>query len=238
MPIGVSEAAERLEVSRQRVLRMIADERLPAQRVGKSWAIDEADIARRRVPIGRPLSGDMARGFLDLAAGIRPDLSARDISRLRVNMARLVREVRSDGDPAGLLRSWLPHRALRREMSVAEADLLEVLADNRFIISGVSDKRAGMSSPRMGEGYVEGQVARKFLEDHFVVEADVRARANLIVHVADVVPPISPVVIAADLADYRAGREDRQAKMILEIWIDSGDYDKKLLFGRAADLTR
>lgn len=232
MFIGVSEAAQRLGVSRQRVLQMIAEQRLPAQRVGQSWAINEADIARRRVPVGRPLSVDMARGFLDLAAGIRPDLIARDISRLRVNMARLVREVKSDGDPAGLLRSWLPRRAIRRDMSVAEADLPEVLADDRFIISGISDKRAGMSSPRMGEGYVDEQVARKFLDDHFVVEADDRARANLIVHVAAVVPPISPVVITADLSDYRAGREDRQAQMVLESWIDSGDYDDKLLFGR------
>lgn len=233
MAVGVSEAAERLGVSRQRVLRMIADQHLPAQRVGRSWAINEADIARHRVPIGRPLSGDMARGFLDLAADIRPDLSARDISRLRANMIRLVREAKSDGDPAGLLQSWLPRRAIRHEMSVAEADLLDVLADDRFVISGVSDKRAGMSSPRMGEGYLEEQVARKFFDDHFVVEADDPARANLIVHVATVVPPISPVVIAADLSDYRAGREDRQARVVLENWVDSGDYDEKLLFGRS-----
>lgn len=232
MSVAVSEAAERLEVSRQRVLQMIADQRLPAQRVGQSWSIKEADIARHRVPVGRPLSTDMAQGLLDLAAGIRPELSSRDISRLRANMIRLVREVRSEGDPAGLLRSWLPRRAHRREMSVAEADLAEVLADDRLIISGVSDKRAGMSSPRMGEGYVDEQVARDFVDDHFIVEADDRARANLIVHVAMIVPPISPVVIAADLSDYRAGREDRQAQMVLKNWIDSRDYDEKLLFGR------
>lgn len=119
-------------------------------------------------------------------------------------------------------------------MSVAEADLLEVLADDRFVISGISDRRPGMSSPRMGEGYVDEQVVRKFLDDHAVVEADDRSRANLIVHVAVNVPSISPVVIAADLADYCAGREDRQAQMVLENWIDSGDYDKTLLLGRAA----
>lgn len=210
---------------------MIADRHLPAQRVGQSWSINEADLARRRVPVGRPLSMDMARGLLDLAAGVRPGLSPRDISRLRVNMIRLVREVRSDGDPAGLLRSWLPRRAKRLEMSVAEADVPDVLADDRLVISGVSDKRAGMSSPRMGEGYLEEQVARTFFDDHFIVEAD--SRANLIVHVAVIVPPISPVLIAADLSDYRAGREDHQAQVVLENWIDSGDYDEKLLFGRS-----
>lgn len=46
--IGVSEAAERLGVSRQRVLQMIADGRMPAQRVGRSWSINEVDVSRRR----------------------------------------------------------------------------------------------------------------------------------------------------------------------------------------------
>ena len=234
MSVGVVEAAERLGVSRQRVLQMIADRRLPAERVGQSWSINESDIARRRIPVGRPLSMDMAHGFLDLAAGIRPELESRDISRLRANMVRLVHEVRSnDGDPAGLLRSWLPGRAERRELSVAEADLPGVLADDRLILSGVSDKRAGMSSPRIAEGYIDAQAARKFFEDHFAVDADNSARANLIAHVAMVVPPISPVVIAADLSDYRAGREDRQAQVVLDNWIESRDYDEKLLFGRS-----
>lgn len=232
MPVGVSEAAKRLGVSRQRVLQMIVDKRLPAERVGQSWSINESDIARRRVPVGRPLSVDMARGLLDLAAGIRPALSSRDISRLRTNMIRLVREVRSDEDPAGLLRSWLPTRAERRELTVAEADLDGVLADDRLVLSGVSDKRAGMSSPRIAEGYIDAQAAREFFEDHFAVDADNSARANLIAHVAMVVPAISPVVIAADLSDYRAGREDRQAQVVLDNWIESGDYDEKLLFGR------
>lgn len=230
MAVGISEAAEQLGVSRQRVLQMIAEQRLPAERVGQSWSISEADIARRRVPVGRPLSMDMARGFLDLADGKRPALSSRDISRLRGNMIRLVREVRSDGDPAGLLRSWLPRRAARLEMSVAEADLPEALVDDRLVISGISDKRAGMSSARVGEGYVDEQVADNFFDDHFIVEA--KERANLIIHVAVVVPPISSVVIAADLSDYRAGREDRQARVVLENWIESGDYDGNLLFGR------
>lgn len=232
MSIGVVEAAERLGVSRQRVLQLIADQLLPAQRIGRSWSIDEADIARRRVPVGRPLSIEMTRGFLDLAAGKRPELSPRDISRLRANMLRLVREMKSGGDPAGLLRSWLPRRANRLELSVSKVDLHEALADDRLVISGVSDKRAGMSSPQFGEGYLDESIAPKFIEDYFIVEADNPARANLIVHVAAAIPPMSPIVIAADLADYRAGREDRQAAVVLADWINSGDYNENLLFGR------
>ena len=233
MAVGVSEAAQRLGVSRQRVLQMISDDLLPAERIGRSWSIQESDVARRRVPVGRPLSAGMARGLLELAAGFRPDLSPRDVSRLRAHMVRLAREANSDGDPAGLLRSWLPGRAVRREMSVAEADLPGVLADDRFALSGVSDRLAAMSSPHLAEGYVAEADAPKFHADHFAVESDDRSRANLIVHVAEVVPPASPVLVAADLADYRGGREDRQARALLKDWFDSGDYDADLLFGRA-----
>lgn len=233
MPIGVVEAAQRLGVSRQRVLQMISDERLPAERIGRAWSIQESDVARRRVPVGRPLSTGMARGLLELAAGSRPDLSPRDVSRLRAHMVRLAREASSGGDPAGLLRSWLPGRAYRREMSVAEADLAGVLTDDRLAPSGASDRLAAMSSSHLAEGYVAEVDAPKFLADHLAVESDDRSRANLIVHVAEVVPPASPVLVATDLADYRGGREDRQARALLKDWFDSGDYDADLLFGRA-----
>lgn len=233
MPVSVSEAAERLGISRQRVLQLIADQRLPAQRVGRVWSINEADLSRRRIPVGRPLSVGMARGLLDLAAGVRPDVRARDVSRLQAHLVRLVRETRPDGDPAGLLRSWLPLRATRLEMSAADADLPDVLADERLVVSGVSDKRAHMPSSHTGEGYVEESVAREFFDDHFVVEADDRTRANLIIHVVPVIPPISPLVIAADLSDYRSGREDSQAQRVLATWIESGEFTEELLFGRS-----
>ncbi len=229
MPVGVAEAAQRLGVSRQRVLQMISDGLLPAERIGRAWSIQESDIARRRVPAGRPLSAGMTRGLLELAAGIRPDLNPRDVSRLRARLVQLAR----DENPANLLRSWLPGRAERREMSVAHADLSTVLDDDRFVLSGVSDNLAAMSSPRLAEGYVSSDNEQQFLSDHFAVESDDRSRANLIVHVADAVPPRSPVLVAADLADYRGGREDRQARGLLKDWFDSGDYDADLLFGRA-----
>lgn len=233
MPIGVAEAAQRLGVSRQRVLQMIVDERLPAQRIGRAWSIKESDIARRRVPVGRPLAAGMTRGLLELAAGIRPDRSPRDVSRLRAHLVRLARESSSDGDAAGLLRSWLPGRAARQEVSIAAADLPAVRADDRLVLTGVSDRLANMSSPHLVEGYVAAADAARFFVDHFAVESDDRSRANLIVHVAEALPPASPVLVAADLADYRGGREDRQARSLLKDWFDSGDFDADLLFGRA-----
>ena len=55
--ISVSEAAAHLGVNVQRIHQRIADGSLPAERVGRQWVIDEADLVRLdRHPAGRPLS--------------------------------------------------------------------------------------------------------------------------------------------------------------------------------------
>jgi len=199
-------------------------------RVGRSWAVVEVDLARHISPSSCPLSFQMSRAFLALAAGERPQVDPKELSRLRKHMHRLLREVR-DGDPADLLRSLLAKRAVRGEMSIAKADLPDVLADPRLIISGVSHRAAGMSPPRMAEGYVDERNAQQFFDDQFIVQADDCARANLVVHVAMEIPKISPIVIAADLADYHEGREDRQVRRVLEQWLASDVHDPDLLFG-------
>jgi excisionase family DNA binding protein len=43
--ITVQDAANRLGVTRERVYKLIADERLPATRFGRDWIIKEKDLA-------------------------------------------------------------------------------------------------------------------------------------------------------------------------------------------------
>ena len=43
--LSVAEAAERLGVTRVRVNQFINDQRLPAQRIGRSFAIKETDLS-------------------------------------------------------------------------------------------------------------------------------------------------------------------------------------------------
>jgi excisionase family DNA binding protein len=53
--LTTNEVAERLGVTRRRVLALIADERLPAQKFGRDYKIDERDlklVADRKA--GRP----------------------------------------------------------------------------------------------------------------------------------------------------------------------------------------
>jgi len=68
--LGVDDAAEELAVSPRRVRQLLASGQLPEQRVGRSWAIDRADIRQlRRSGAGRPWSAASAWAALHLAAG-------------------------------------------------------------------------------------------------------------------------------------------------------------------------
>lgn len=61
--LTTTQAAQRLGLSRSSVLALIAQGKLPAQKIGRDWMIDESDLelvkVRRPVgyPAGRPRKG-------------------------------------------------------------------------------------------------------------------------------------------------------------------------------------
>ncbi|NRQ49516.1 excisionase family DNA-binding protein [Aeromicrobium stalagmiti] len=236
--MSVPEAANHLGVSRQRVLQMIADGVLPAQRIGRSWAIADVDVdvARHYRPSSRPLSRAMSAHLLRLAAGSRPRIDDQELWRLRQYLLRLADAASApDGNPADVLRSLLRRRADRLASSVAPSDIPEIVSDERLVVSGVSDPRSGMYSSHVAEGYVDGDVAQAFLASHFIVPAPSSPRANVVIHVSSPLPPVSPLLIAADLADYRGDREDNQAREVLVTWFGSSEFPSpKLLDGRSS----
>jgi excisionase family DNA binding protein len=75
--LSVLEVSELLNVSSRRIRALIADGRIPAQLIGKTWAIrheDIADLPQNR-PAGRPLS--TANALLELSSGAStpPDIA-------------------------------------------------------------------------------------------------------------------------------------------------------------------
>lgn len=53
MILTTQQAAERLHLTRRRILAFIEEGRLPAQKYGRDWLIDEADLANlERKPQG------------------------------------------------------------------------------------------------------------------------------------------------------------------------------------------
>jgi excisionase family DNA binding protein len=63
--ISMTEAAEKLGISRKRVFDFIKTERLPAQKIGKTYVIREADLELvRERKTGRPVSENPSKGAL------------------------------------------------------------------------------------------------------------------------------------------------------------------------------
>jgi len=57
--LSTDEAAAKLGVSRRRIQRLIEKERLPAQKIGRSYVVQAADLEQfERRPAGRPRKGE------------------------------------------------------------------------------------------------------------------------------------------------------------------------------------
>ncbi|WP_253259047.1 helix-turn-helix domain-containing protein [Subtercola boreus] len=64
----MAEVADSLSISRQRVLSMVNAGQIPAQRIGRAWAIDARELDRRSA-LSRPLSRRMALVLSDAISG-------------------------------------------------------------------------------------------------------------------------------------------------------------------------
>lgn len=71
MQLSVAEFAEARGVSRQRALVMINSGQIAAQRVGRSWVIEQAEV-NQRAANRRPLSSRMAGLLVSAMSGNQP----------------------------------------------------------------------------------------------------------------------------------------------------------------------
>ena len=213
MPISIPEAAAILQVSPRRVQQLVSAGRYPARKVGGVWMLDADALAEPR-RAGRPMSVRVAWALLDvLGGGPGAGVSQPEQSRLR----RRIRELRELPDRSRVeqLRSWLPNRARRVQLSAAPPDLADLRNDGRLVLSGVSDPRSRMSSAAWVEGYAAAEHADALRAD-FLMSA--RGRPNVVLHVVAAerpVPDVSAALLAADLADWAGPREQAAAARIL-----------------------
>ena len=218
MEIGVSEAAERLSVSPQRVRQLLESGQLSGRKLADSWVLDESQL-RRRPAVSRPLSARMAWGLIDHLSdrrlGFSDGLSAHERYRVR----QLADRLQASDNPALLLRSWLPRRAQRVELSCASRDLDDLAGDGRVVRSGISDERSGMSAASEFECYVLSADLASLEADYLLVPS---ARPNVFIHVVDrrVPEPVPLIVLAADLVEHNGARENSQAeKLLAALWV-------------------
>lgn len=207
--LSVSAAADQLSVSPQRVRAMLRGGVLRGEQIGGRWLVDASSLRAAGKPSGRPFSERVAWALMDLVEGRVPaELSQPERSRLKVRWQALL-------DSGDVVRSLQAAMAQRAECSRwAAPDPAGLLDDDRFVRSGKSDPRSGISAGESVEGYVEDQDFEGLVDDHLLVPA--RGPENVVLRrVHRSLPDRLPwLAVAADLAEGGA-REVQQAALLL-----------------------
>ena len=215
MILGVNDAAKRMGVRPERVLKLIHDGRLEAQKVGSRWVIDESALASKvwvKSP-GRPMSAKSAMVLAQALEGKEPsDLSAVEKHRLQKHIRNLL----AHSDPKSQLQSWFAARAPVLDFSVSDSDISELREDPRIKLSGISDPRSGLLPGNELEAYISKSELDRLRSEWFLVPAKNRQKANVILHVLDKLPAEIPALFSAmDLAEHPGPREQSAANSII-----------------------
>ncbi len=156
------------------------------------------------------MSPRTAWAFINLLSGADAQVSQSERTRLRRRRDRLA----ASDNPTLLLKSWLPLRAERLQLSVAHRDLDDLCSDRRTLLSGIGDDRAAIVKVAQAEMYAARGDLDKLVSDYLLAEI---GHPNLTLHVVDGELPteVSPVLVAADLADWDRPRELQQAAVLI-----------------------
>ncbi|MDH6238213.1 helix-turn-helix domain-containing protein [Cryobacterium sp. CG_9.6] len=216
--LSVKEYAARQAISVGRVHQLIRTGRIHADKIGSSWVIDEAELGRQ-APLSRPLSMTNSWSLIALLSGIEP---AKMEAKARWLLDRKCASLAEHPEPAPLLASWLRARAPVLVVHANAADLADLRGDERVVLSGISDDRAGLSSEHEVEAYVDPEVAQELIREYLLVEvknAKSAKNANVWLHLAHVEADAdgrAPLgLVLADLADHAGPRESQRVKELL-----------------------
>lgn len=163
--IPVSQAAKELGVSRQRVLQRLNDGSLVGEKLGSQWLILRESLGPAART--RPLSDRMGWALVSALSGQQPkSLRPSESARLKERIDRL--QSHDPASSAGLLASWLRARAQKIVLEAHPEDLAELRQDERLVLTGISDPRAGLASASELDAYISRAEVRSFADDHFL----------------------------------------------------------------------
>jgi excisionase family DNA binding protein len=214
--ISVDQAAEALGVSPRRVRALIGSKRVPAVRIGRSWALDPNLLrphALRRG--GRPVSADNAWALLALLSRAEApwvDVFSRSRLKRRALNGEWVEKALQFSEPRSAIHSW----------RVLEADLPK-LRDYGLVRSGLAAQVPGLDIVPMRnelDGYVSakslGQMEKRFRPAKASENPNVVLRVPSQSWILSQGPAAPPAVIAADLLGHADGRVARAGRRLLE----------------------
>ena len=226
MPLlSVQEAASELGVDPSRIRALISAGDLPAVRIGRRWAIESAEIARRLQDAGspgRPLKPENAWGVLFLASG-QPAPWLSSGARWRADQSLAFRGLAE-------LRPRLRRRAGVDRFRAHPGELDHLRANHDVIKSGISATgryRLGLAAGREVDGYVRADRLDRLRRKHALEPADVGS-ANVVLRAVpdpawhldgdedddDDVAPLAAV--AVDLAEDPDSRSSRIGRELIK----------------------
>ncbi len=110
----------------------------------------------------------------------------------------------------------LAKRAERFELSVSPVDLRSLRQDPRIRLSGICHPASGLLANAEVEAYVVREDYDTLVKDWFLVQVSAGSRANVVLHVAELVPKKTPVLlVAVDLAERGGVREEEAARELI-----------------------
>ncbi|AVZ74195.1 hypothetical protein SLUN_20535 [Streptomyces lunaelactis] len=217
--ISASEAAERLGVSRQRVLALIHDGALPARLIGGRWVVLSADVDElgQDRPSGRPMAGRVAWGLLDLLDGGRaPWLTAPERSRLRARLR--------ERPPIAQIGHWARRRNEVLWLRGHPSALPRLLAFEGAVPAGASAPGQDIVDPGQVEVYLRKDVAAGAIRK-LALRPVPRREANAVVKVPREVWPFDDgpgrAAVALDLWDASDERSCRTARRLYSSALDA-----------------
>lgn len=187
---------------------------LQAQKVGRSWVVDDVERQRLRRGIkpfrGRPLT---AGGFERLALFIDDDMSVLtpEWRRRGKILAR-----RLHAEPLDELRRLAPARNGDVHLFRADPEAIESLRKSKETQpTGVSNHRQEVLPGGTIDLYVRESDLDRLVGESGLLPVQDLARANVFLRVVDALPRPSILRLAADLLDYNNPRTDDQAEALI-----------------------
>ncbi|WP_226760196.1 helix-turn-helix domain-containing protein [Arthrobacter sp. SO3] len=217
MLLSIPDLAKLLGVAESRARVLVASGRIPGQRVGGRWLVDEVDAGNyRKAAAGRPLTEHNAWQFiwaLPRPKGV-PGLGLDAVERHRLD--RRLRRFHEAADPVAFIVSLLARRADKVLLSANPEDLSALRRDGRLRLAGVSHSNSGLLSGFELEAYAARRDLPDLINDWFLLPAKPGTRPNVIIRTANVIPDEIPhLALAADLAERPGPREQQAALEII-----------------------
>ncbi|WP_461639704.1 MerR family transcriptional regulator, partial [Leucobacter sp. BZR 635] len=146
---SVADFASQKGISVSRVRQLVAAGDIPSERVGNLVVIP-ARAAGWRPRSRRPLSDRMAAALLDALSGSLPEVSPKELSRVRAHLVLM----HSSPHPAVVLSDLLASRSRRQSFSAHPDDLKDLKSDKRLKLSGASLPEFQLSPGSSLDAYV------------------------------------------------------------------------------------